>query len=89
MKYKVLYVCYLTRRGVQRQKAYITKATENIRIECLGRLPFEESPKEGMSIPKELHTPLIEVKFFKTKKDALKDAHTYCYPNDIFKGNVV
>lgn len=85
MKYKVLYICYLTRRGVQRQKAYISKATENSRVEWL---PFEESPKESIAIPKELHMPLIEVKFFKTKEDALKDAHTYCYPNDIFKGDV-
>lgn len=82
MKYKVLYVCYLTRKGIQRQKAYISKATENIRVEWL---PFKESPIPK-NLPMELHMPLIEVVFFKTKEDALKDAHTYCYPGDIFEG---
>ena len=71
--YKVLYICYLTRKGVQKQKAFITKSTKNSRVEC--------TPG---GINKEIHELLVEVCFFKTKEDALKDARTYCHPDDIF-----
>ncbi len=70
MKYKVVYVCYLTRRGVQKQYAFVSKATEDVRIDSV--------------TDKELHFPLVTVEFFKTRENALEDARKYCSPECIF-----
>lgn len=70
MKYKVVYVCYLTRRGRQKQFAFISKARQAVRISEM--------------LDTELHKPLIEVEYFKTEEEARADAMKYCGPGYIF-----
>ena len=71
MKYKVMYVCYLTRSKKQKQIAFISKSTHSVRIadDIVGDI--------------EWHSPLIEVEFFETKESALKNASMYCSPDNI------
>ncbi len=71
--YKVIYVCYLTQSGVQKQFAFINKATDNI---CIS--------DTNTAINKELHMPLIHVAFFDSKEKALEDAKMFCRLDCIF-----
>lgn len=72
LKYKIVFLCYLTRRGVQKQKAFISGATEKVRIS-----------DSNQNVDKEIHMPLVTVEFFETKEEALKEAKIYCRPEDI------
>ncbi len=74
MKYKVVFVCYLTRRKVQKQMAFISKATAEVSIS-----------DEFEAIDRELHQPLITVEFYETKAEAFKQARLYCSADNIFE----
>ena len=75
MKYKVVFICYLRRNGAQRQKAFISKATENVRISF-------ENKEYGLD--EKIQMPLVSVEFFETKKEAVKEANHFCYQEDIY-----
>ena len=71
--YKVVLVCGLSRRGTQRQMAFISDAL------CDVRLDSDCSP-----MWKELHLPLIDVQFFKGYNKALNHAKMFAPDKDIF-----
>jgi len=71
--YKVVFVCGLSRRGTQRQMAFISDAL------CDVRLDTDCSP-----MWKELHLPLIDVQFFKGYNKTLDYVRMYSPDRDIF-----
>ena len=71
--YKVVFVCGLSRRGTQRQMAFISNALSDVRLDS------DCSP-----MWKELHLPLIDVQFFKEYNKALNCARMYAPDRDIF-----
>ena len=73
MKYKVIFVCYLSKRGVQHQLGFLTKVNQNIRL------------NDSNYLPKFMKNPLIDIEFFKTKEEALKELNIYCPKKDIHK----
>ena len=77
-KITVIYVCYLTAHGTQKQHAFIGEAMQEIRI-------FDDMvlPKGEDKIEKHIQMSLIISKTYDSFKDALKDAKVYCRDKNI------
>lgn len=71
--YKVVFVCGLSRKGTQRQMAFISNALSDVRLDS------DCSP-----MWKELHLPLIDVQFFKGYNKTLSYVKMYALDKDIF-----
>lgn len=71
--YKVVFVCGLSRKGTQRQTAFISKASDDVRLDS-----------DCAPLWREIHLPLIDVNFFKTFKKSMEYSLMFAPKNEIF-----